>query len=194
MVHLYLCLFNVYVSSCTFLNFNPIFFKRIKRRGLQRWSFDVASPLQSLPLHTSSLIYPRCSFSDSRSTLSSLQSARCTVSCWPHFIMSQLFRRPPPYLRHPFILRILRVLNPLLRCSLRPATIAQVFCKIYVCRRARNGYGWPVIYFSSNCNFSNTYRPPDKCARLFLTRLKNTTPASTAFLQISSPPPIKERS
>lgn len=28
----------------------------------------------------------------------------------------------------------------------------------------------PVIYFSSNCNFSNTYCPLDKCARLFLTR------------------------
>lgn len=27
----------------------------------------------------------------------------------------------------------------------------------------------PVIYFSSNCNFSNTYCPLDKCARLFLT-------------------------
>lgn len=84
--------------------------------------------------------------------------------------------------------------DPLLRCSFRSATIAQVFYKIYVCRRARNGYGWPVIYFSTNCNFSNTYRPPDKCTRLFLTRLKNTTPASTAFLQISSPPPVKERS
>lgn len=28
----------------------------------------------------------------------------------------------------------------------------------------------PVIYFSSNCNFSNTYCPLDKCASLFLTR------------------------
>jgi len=43
----------------------------------------------------------------------------------------------------------------------------------------------PVIYFSSNCNFSNTYCPLDKCARLFLTRLKNTTSAPTAFLEIS---------
>lgn len=43
----------------------------------------------------------------------------------------------------------------------------------------------PVIYFSSNCNFSNTYCPLDKCARLFLTRLKNTTSVPTAFLEIS---------
>lgn len=156
------------------------------------------------PLPPASLCLPSLLFSLSRASIS-LRSRfflcfLLSVFDSPHiafsrrdyrFIIPQLFRI------HATPFRSLRRHNPLLlnqpsfqrELSLSPASPAAPITHARPSIKYTFVGGpamWrPVIYFSSNCNFSNTYCPLDKCARLFLTRLKNTMSAPTAFLEIS---------
>lgn len=108
-------------------------------------------------------------------------SANNTLSSCNYF--ANLYPIPSSTHRHRPFTPHSRILNPFSLFS----TITQASIKYTFVGGPRTvtvaGY-----LFSSNCNFSNTYQPPDKCARLFLTRMKNTMSACTAFLEISPRP------
>ena len=129
-------------------NFHPIFFLNTPYK--ETWSFDVSSRLASTFLSPSYIIPGLSQMLFFRFAFYSLIFAIAvgslhvraghTLSCRNYF--ADLY--PISVTRSSSASSVFWPSFTML--SLRPATIAQVFYKIYVCRRARNGYGWLRLF------------------------------------------------